>query len=387
MMTTKTIPTYRRQRRKGKPDRAFVQLGERRVYLGAFGSEESRQAYTRAIAEWQASGCYAEPTSDLSVAELLDRFTNHAERYYRRPDGSLSKEPEDYALAVRPLLELYPDLPAVDFGPRRLKTVRDRMIAGGWSRPYVNQQIGRIKRVFRWGASEELFPAAVYDALRTVEGLRRGRSAARETQPVAPVPEADIDAIRPYIPRQVEALVDLQLLTGARPGEWLSARACDVDMGGDTWVFTPRLWKLSYRGDTRRIYCGPKAVAILGRFLAGRPTDAYLFDPREAVADRAAKASTHRRRNQRPNKRRTKRRVGDHYDTRGYAQAIAYACERAGVARWSPGRLRHNAATMLRTRFGLEAAQVILGHAKADTTQVYALRDEKCAIEAIRQVG
>ena len=43
--------------------------------------------------------------------------------------------------------------------------------------------------------------------------------------------------------------------------------------------------------------------------------------------------------------------------------------------RWSPLRLRHTAATIIRSRFGLEASQVVLGHAKADVTQIYAARD------------
>jgi integrase len=37
--------------------------------------------------------------------------------------------------------------------------------------------------------------------------------------------------------------------------------------------------------------------------------------------------------------------------------------------------LRHTAATLIRARFGLEAAQAVLGHARADVTQVYAERD------------
>ena len=45
------------------------------------------------------------------------------------------------------------------------------------------------------------------------------------------------------------------------------------------------------------------------------------------------------------------------------------------LAYWAPNRLRHTRATEVRKQFGLEAAQVILGHAKADVTQVYAERD------------
>jgi integrase len=54
---------------------------------------------------------------------------------------------------------------------------------------------------------------------------------------------------------------------------------------------------------------------------------------------------------------------------------------------WSPNQLRHAAATEIREKFGLEAAQVVLGHASADITQVYAERNQKLAAEVIKQIG
>ncbi len=39
-----------------------------------------------------------------------------------------------------------------------------------------------------------------------------------------------------------------------------------------------------------------------------------------------------------------------------------------------------NAATRIRSEFGLETAQVVLGHAKADVTQIYAERDQAKAV-------
>jgi site-specific recombinase XerC len=54
---------------------------------------------------------------------------------------------------------------------------------------------------------------------------------------------------------------------------------------------------------------------------------------------------------------------------------------------WSPNQLRHSAATEIRRRFGLEAAQVALGHSKADVTQVYAERDMTKAAAVMREVG
>jgi integrase len=54
---------------------------------------------------------------------------------------------------------------------------------------------------------------------------------------------------------------------------------------------------------------------------------------------------------------------------------------------WHPNRLRHSAATIIRQRFGLEAAQVALGHASANVTQVYAERDNGLAAKVMAEVG
>lgn len=56
---------------------------------------------------------------------------------------------------------------------------------------------------------------------------------------------------------------------------------------------------------------------------------------------------------------------------RGYA---AWLADR-GITYWHPNQLRHTRATAIRQQFGLEAAQVALGHSRADTTQLYAERD------------
>jgi integrase len=54
---------------------------------------------------------------------------------------------------------------------------------------------------------------------------------------------------------------------------------------------------------------------------------------------------------------------------------------------WSPGQLRHNAATWLRKEYGVELARIILGHASAFTTESYAEADRKSAMEVIGKIG
>jgi site-specific recombinase XerC len=58
-----------------------------------------------------------------------------------------------------------------------------------------------------------------------------------------------------------------------------------------------------------------------------------------------------------------------------------------GQRHWHPNQLRHSKATEVRQRFGLEAAQVVLGHARADVTQVYAERDTALAVEVTKKIG
>jgi integrase len=85
--------------------------------------------------------------------------------------------------------------------------------------------------------------------------------------------------------------------------------------------------------------------------------------------------------------RKPRKAPGVAFTTGTYARSIRSACLRAGVAPWAPNQLRHNAATTIRREFGLEAAQVILGHSELGVTQVYAERDSAKAIEIARRIG
>ena len=58
-----------------------------------------------------------------------------------------------------------------------------------------------------------------------------------------------------------------------------------------------------------------------------------------------------------------------------------------GTMQWSPNQLRHTAGTEIRKKFGLEAAQVVLGHSRADVTQIYAEQNLEKAAKIIAEVG
>jgi hypothetical protein len=144
----------------------------------------------------------------LTVNEVVLAFLRHADRHYRRADGTLTDEPELFRLAARPLCLLYGHTPAAEFGPLTLKAVRQRMVDDGLSRPVVNARVGRLRRVLKWAASEELIPFEAYYRL-TVAGLGKGGTPARELEPVGPVPPDHVAATLSHLGRQVGAMVRL----------------------------------------------------------------------------------------------------------------------------------------------------------------------------------
>ena len=84
-------------------------------------------------------------------------------------------------------------------------------------------------------------------------------------------------------------MIQLQDLTGMRPGEVMALRTGDLDRSGEVWVYRPARHKTQDKGFARAIPIGPKAQAVLAPWLKADPT-AYVFSPAEAVAIRNAKA-------------------------------------------------------------------------------------------------
>ncbi|NOT02346.1 MAG: site-specific integrase [Phycisphaerales bacterium] len=367
----------------------------RRVYLGAFDAPESHEAYARTIAEWSAGRSFAagRASERITVTELVVRFLDYADRYYGT-EGPTTKEPLMFRLAARPLLRLYGRTEAGSFAPSCLHTVREEMIRTGWARKYVNQQAGRLKRVFKWGVTEGLVPPSVWHGLTAVEGLKRGRCDARETDPIPPVSDDVVNTTLPHLTPTLRAMVQFHRHTGCRPQEACLLRPCDVDRSGAVWTYRPMTHKTAHHGHERVIHVGPKGQEILRPLLLRTEPTAFVFTPQRSEQERRdavhAARTTPESCGNRPGTNRKKRpskAPGDRWDSRSYAKAIQAACERAGVPHWSPNQLRHAFATEIRRLHGLEAAQVLLGHARADVTQVYAERDHAKAAAVAALVG
>ena len=115
-----------------------------------------------------------------------------------------------------------------DFGPLALEAVRETMIQSGNSRKYINKNIGRIKRMFKWGVAKELVPVEVYQALQTLDGLKKVKSKARENQPVLPVGDNVVEKTLKHCRPIIADMIRLQQATRCRPGELFVMRSCDI---------------------------------------------------------------------------------------------------------------------------------------------------------------
>jgi integrase len=339
------------------------------------------------------------------IASLTARYLRYVDGYYTK-----SKEPQDIRYSLKPLTSMYGCLPVAEFGPLKLIDLRDHMIGLDWSRRLINQRMGRIKRMFKWAVSRQLVSPVLYQGLMTIEGLKHGRSAARENPKRKPVDERHVYAILAHTTPVVAAMVELQLLTGMRPGELVAMRPCDLDRSEKSvWHYCPEKHKNQHRGLERIVAIGPRGQELLTPYLLRMET-AYCFSPAESEKQRLEKASRVRKTplscgnrvgtNRKPN---PKRIIGEQYDSVSYRKAVQYAISACNkerrakakaadakpdlVPKWTPYQLRHTAATKVRKEMGYECAGATLGHTNMSATAIYAERNQGLADEAAKRFG
>jgi integrase len=432
------VPAYRLHKQSGQavvtlPDG----LGRRRdILLGQHGSPESRREYARVLSEWETAGRrlpQPDTTPDIIIDELVLAYWKHAQPYYGW-DKEL-KRGDRLCLqgALRIVRRLYGSTRAADFGPLAPKSCREAMIRKGWARTYVNAQVDRVRRMFRWAAEEELLPGGVHDNLAKVTSLRKGKTDARESERVRPVSDEVVNATLPFLQPAIRAMVELQRLTGMRPGEVCRLRGRDLEVTGAVWVYRPGSdqgpagqHKTTHHGHERVVLIGPRAQEVLKPWLK-TDLSAYLFSPKEAEVLRNAARRQARKSPMTPSqgarkpKKKPKRPRGERYRVAAYRLALYRACDRAfsppsplakgddetqqgwrsrlstedktelrrwrKAHRWHPHQLRHNAGTLLRKEYGIEVAKIVLGHATLSATQVYAERDLEKAREVMSRIG
>lgn len=345
--------------------------GQGDVYFGPAGvwpagekepPTEVEEAYRKAVADWLAAGgekMVPRTREGTKIADLAAAYLVHVEKTYRKR-GRPTAEYRHTQAVCRPLGELFADVPADEFGAKESRAVRDELLRGQTCSKSTIQSYGaRLKAMFAWGELEGMVAEQTMLAVQAVRWFGRGVMARETPGRKQPVPRGDVNKTLPHAPPHVQAMVNLQLVTGMRVMEVSYLRANDIiDEKNGLWRYEARdaANKLAHRGIPKVVYLGKKARKIL------RP---WLKKARKQGPDTWVFPLTCR--------------DPDWGRDNNYRNAIGDACEKAGVPLWSPGRLRHSRGIETERRYGEAAAQAELGHTSPQMTKkhyTHSLRDE-----------
>lgn len=374
---TGTPPKYRHHKPRNL---AKVTIQRRDIYLGEFQSPESWRKYGQIVSAWSDHKTFDEIkailagklpfvdetdhcTDPLTVGQLSLRYWNeHAAEYFKSSTGLSHGRVPNAKLALREVNDLFADKPATQFTPVDFRQVREAMVARGLTRRYINDAMWHVIDLFRWGVESNLVDPLIPAALREVRTLRAGKTKAKESIRVLPVERRVIRTTLRFMPKLLRDMVRVQLLIGARPNEVCQMRASEITIqSAGIWCYRPAQHKTKHRGKDRRLFIGPKAQRYLRRYIDSAKEDllfthTWYGDPKP-------------------------------YERENYTQAIVRACKKAGVPKWTANQLRHTRATEVRSEYDLETASAVLGHARTDTTEIYAETNFARAAEVMNQIG
>ena len=341
------------------------------------------------------------PSGATTVTQLAIEFA----KYTKRKHGENGSEWHQVRLVLKSIRETYGHLAASDFGPVRFENYRQSLVASGLSRGVVRRKANYVLKMFQQGVKFELIPVELWQRLLSVGAVEMTSKAKKKRWAVDP---AIFEATKAELTPLLADMVEVHRLIGGRPSEVCNMRPSDIDRTNDVWIYTPASHKTEHHGHTRSITIGPKAQAIMAKYLFREP-QAFCFTPAEAFEQHCKRRSENRTTplNQgnkpRPRKPRT---FQPQYNKDSYRRAIQRAALRAfpvpaaikgnadKVAQWKeqyvwlPNQLRKSAATEARKQMDLETAQVVLGHSSKKTTErFYAEIDHDRAIEFARKYG
>jgi integrase len=392
-------------------DRATAEVLALRLYDQALADYASRSRVT------------GEVPFDGTLADLVRRFLQYARQTYICPaTGQPTKEVVNLEGSLTMLLRtVEPGTRAEDFGPLAFKAYRDELVRTvkrlkdgrrlvieceadfdpatmrrAFCRNYINSQCSRIKRLFSWASESELLSGSQCDAIKNVKILRLGRTLARETPAVKPVDESWVWATVEHARPMMATMIELQLLTGMRPGEVCSMRMKELDQSDPTcWLYRPTWHKTAIYGHERVVPLNERAQELIRPFLRPNP-EAAIFS---RAVNRVERYNTIRE---------TRQSTASVTGTEPMIEQDYYRCVQAAIRQanrrraaqakktgekfvaipaWFPNQIRHTVATALRQdkSLGLDSARAMLGHRTLGMTDTYGELDKALAVEAAKR--
>lgn len=349
-MASTKIPRYRFQKSRKT---GVVRIKKRDYYLKKYGSPESLEEYKALIVEH-----YGDELTDVTHPLALPLFSvlyqAFCELRYSKDNCAAHKR------TIVGFSSIFPDLSTRDIKCRHLEEFQLELCKRKIVSNTVNDYMARLKKIFVWGVRQEHMRQSVLGFFDLIDRVDESWSGIQRTEKVKPLPDELIDPILADVPKTVADLIRFQLLTACRPSEARLLRFCEIQISDGVWLYTPAQHKTSHRGKTRVIPIGPRAQQIIEPH-QGRDPNSYVFHSGDPAYP---------------------------YKKDSYSRSIRRACERLGFEEhWTPNQLRHTAATRIRNEFGIETAQVILGHSHLRTTEIYAAKNLGLAEKFARKFG
>ena len=373
----------------------FIRIFKKDHYLGKDkkqAEQKARLLLADALVNSKAKEVEPAPVSYLTIEQIALLFCDSEITFYCPARQKL------FSQITRELAMLFPELPCNEFSSTELEEYQMWMANKRLSRTTIRGKVRVVKMFVRWACKKKKCPDSVWNSLQTVDNLKKGRTNAKEPEKVLPVSMEVLNKTLEHCEPMVRDIVLLQLHGGMRPEEVLTMKPCEIHRIGDVWKYVPAHHKNENKELDRFVYLGPKAQAILTPYLEelGYNSTDYIFTSYRYNSARVKSLRASRKTKVQPSQQgvrkgrenRTPRIYSTSaYSTKAYRDAIGRAAKRAGVEHWFPYQLRHAAGTLARQIGGLDGAQVFLGHANAQTTEIYAELDESKAAEIARKIG
>ena len=366
---------------------AVVYRHDKKIYLGIYGSPESKVAYSRLVAEIQSTPgvILQKEEKAVTVRELTAAFLDHTEVNTDRTSYL------HYRVIILDFLDKFygDDTPVENFTPRCLKLVREEMVKSGrFCRRTVNDYTFRIVSIFGWGVENDLVLESTWRTLKVVKSLKKNAVGTFDNEEREPVSDEIIRRTLPFMPPTLRAMVQLQRLLGMRPNEIFKMQVGDIDRsrGNGLWYYVPGSYKTSEFVGKITFPLGKPEQDLIAPYLIGKTREAAVFSPRTAQEERNAEKRASRKTKITPsqaarNEARAAKptRYGEFYTRFSYRQAIEYAIEKGNktlpedqqIPKWFPYLLRNSAATATELERSDEDAQALLGHRTVNMTKRY----------------
>ena len=276
---------------------AVVYLNGKTHYLGLYGSDESKIAYARFVAENRVSTLFYQPKteeSSTSVSELAAAFLDHV-----KPIVNPQNYHHHRTVVADFLLKLYGDIPVDDFKPSCLKVVRTELVhSGRFCRKMVNDYTRRIVAIFTWGVEEELVQPNTAASLKAVKALQEGYPGTYEGKEREEVPDVIIRRTLPFMPPIIRAMVLIQRLTGMRPSEVFNMTVGEIDRDAEPDLWYYRLAQHKTEKKTKRKKVVPLSKIeqdLIAPYLEGKAAEEAVFSPKTAAEERHAEKRANRK--------------------------------------------------------------------------------------------